>query len=323
VTPLKHRAAFYRSLSQMLAAGATVGVAMESALALLPAHDRVQANAAIASTLAQGEPISRALTASGLFPADQVRLVALAERSGHVDSLLRELADYTDDLLGLRRIVRSGLALPAVYLVVAAFVAPLPKLFTGGTLAAYLASSLGFLALIAAGVGGAIVAFRRAPGTLLDRVLRPLPLLGPTWRELDYWHLTRTLALLSRTSVGVIDAVRLAADTCRSPRLANALRTAADDAAARGVPLGPLLRAGGELPAEMVALWQTGEQSGRLDDTFQRLAILFAGRCRHRLAELARWTPRVAYFIVVAYMVVEIFRLARGYLDSLNSILGG
>jgi type II secretory pathway component PulF len=323
VTPLGARTVFYRTLAQMLAAGASVQQAVESAAAHLPAGDRQRATPVLATHLAQGQPLSTALAATGLFPPDQVHLLALAERSGHGDVLLRELADYTDDQLGLRRIIRSGLALPAVYLVVTAFVAPLPGLFMGGTVFSYLAASLGFLAAIALVVGGVILALQKAPGTVLDRVLRPLPLLGPTWRELDYWHLTRTLALLARTSVGVIEAVRLAAETCRSPRLALALRSAADTAEARGAPLSPLLRASGELPADLVALWQTGEQSGRLDDTFQRLATLYAERCRHRLAELARWTPRLAYFVVIAYMAFKILGLARGYVDSINTVLGG
>jgi general secretion pathway protein F len=306
----------------MLAAGASVPVAMESALAHLPAGIRPRASQAMHACLAAGQPISAALVATQLFPADQLRLVALAERSGHVDILLRDLADFADEMIALRRIVVSGLALPAVYLVIAAFLGPLPALVAGGSLAGYLGSSLGFLSLIGLGVGGALVAWRRAPGTLLDRALRPLPLLGTTWRELDYWQLTRTLALLSRTSVGIIDAVRLAADTCRSPRLATVLCAAADQAEARGVALSPLLRATGELPPEMVALWQTGEQSGRLDETFQRLATLFAERCRHRLAELARWTPRIGYLLVAAFLVYKILSLARGYIDSLNTIMG-
>ncbi len=323
MTPLGARTAFYRTLAQMLAAGASVEQAVESAAAHLPAGDRRRATPLLAAHVGQGQPLSTALAATGLFPPDQVHLLSLAERSGHGDVLLRELADYTDDQLGLRRIIRSGLALPAVYLVVTAFVAPLPGLFMGGSVLSYLSASLGFLVVIALVVGGGILALQKAPGTLLDRVLRPLPLLGSTWRELDYWHLTRTLALLARTSVGVIDAVRLAADTCRSPRLAHALRAAAATAEARGVPLSPLLRASGELPADLVALWQTGEQSGRLDETFQRLAALFAERCRHRLAELARWTPRLAYFVVIAYMAFKILGLARGYVDSINTVLGG
>lgn len=306
----------------MLAAGAAVPTSMDSALAHLPRNVRAPAREAVQARLAQGESISRALAATELFPADQLRLLALAERSGHLDAVLRELADFTDDLIALRRIILSGLALPAVYLVVAAFVGPLPALFAGGSLLRYLASSLGFLTVIVLIAGGAVVAYQRAPGRLLDRVLRPLPLLGSTWRELDYWHLTRNLALLARTNVGIIAAVRLSADTCRSPRLANSLRAAADQAEAKGAPLSPLLRAAGELPPEMLALWQTGEQSGRLDETFQRLATLFAERCRHRLKELARWTPRIGYFLVAGYMVYEILRLARGYIDSLNTIIG-
>lgn len=323
MTPLGARGAFYRTLAQLLSAGAPVEQAVESATALLPLGDRRRALPLLTTHVAQGQPLSAALAATGLFPPDQVRLIALAERSGHGDLLLRELADYTDDQVGLRRILRSGLALPAVYLVATALIAPLPGLFLGGSVFSYLSASLGFIATIALVAGGVVLALQKAPGAVLDRWVHPLPLLGPTWRELDYWHLTRTLALLSRTSVGVIAAVRLAADTCRSPRLAQALRAAADTAESQGVPFSPLLRASGALPADLVALWQTGEQSGRLDETFQRLATLYAERCRHRLAELARWTPRLAYFVVIAYMAFKILGLARGYVDSINTVLGG
>ncbi len=319
--PLKHRAAFYRTLAQMLSAGASVQLATESAIAHLPSRDRQPARQTMAGVLAQGEPISRALATSALFPAEHILYLGLAEKSGHLDALLRELADFTDEIIGLRRVILSGLALPAVYLVVAALVVPLPALVMGGSLARYLASSLGFIAMIALAGYGAVAAFQRAPGALLDRVLRPLPIFGTTWRELDYWNFTRTLAFLSRTSLGVLAAVRLAADTCRSPRLAGALRAAVDQAEARGAPLSPLLRASDELPPELIALWQTGEQSGRLDETFQRLAAFFSERCRHRLAELATWTPRLAYFAVAAYMVWQILSLAKSYVGSLNDVM--
>ena len=304
----------------MLSAGADVQTSMVSAIAHLPRRDRARADQTVLPHLAMGEAISTALAAAELFPADQLRFLALAERSGHLDSLLRELADFTDEMIALRRVIQSGVALPAMNLVAAAFIVPFPALFMGGSLLSYLASALGFLLAIALIVGGAIVGFLRAPGWLLDRVLRPLPIFGTTWREIDYWNLTRTLALLSRTTVGVIPALRLAADTCRSPRLAAALRTTVDQAEHSGGQLSPLLRASGELPAEMIALWQTGEQSGRLDETFQRLAKLFAERCRNRLTELANWTPRIVYGLVAGYMVYKILGSFSGYVDRLNAL---
>ncbi len=303
----------------MLSAGADVTTSMVSAIAHLPRRDRDRANETVLAHLAVGEPISTALAASNLFPPDQLRFLALAERSGHLDSLLRELADFTDDLLALRRVIQSGVALPAMNLVAAAFILPFPAYFMGGSLLNYLGSALGSLAVIALIVTAGIVGFLRAPGWLLDRVLRPLPIFGTTWRELDYWNLTRTLALLARTTLGVIPALRLAADTCRSPRLATALRTTADHAEQSGGQLSPLLRASGELPAEMIALWQTGEQSGRLDETFQRLAKLFAERARNRLTELANWTPRLVYFVVAGFMVYKILGGMSAYVGRLNA----
>jgi type II secretory pathway component PulF len=320
VTPLPQRAAFYRALSQMLGAGGSVDSAIELAIAQLPNADQARAGESIRTALAQGQPFSRALAAAPLFPPAHLHFMELAEQSGQLDALLRELADFTEELIALRRVIVSGLALPAIYLLLAAFIAPLPAYVLGGSLAQYLATALAALGGFGAVIGGIVVAVQRAPGEILDRVLLPLPVLGRTWRELDYWNLTRTLALLSRTSLGVIQAVRLAADTCQSPRLSRALRASAAQAEAQGSPLSPMLQQSGELPSEMIALWRTGEQSGRLDETFQRLATFYAERCRLRLATLAAWVPRVAYFAVALYMVWLIFRLAGNYINALNAL---
>lgn len=304
----------------MLAAGAPVPTAAESAAAHLPGRAATSALAALHGGIGRGEAVSTALAATGLFPIEHMRLLAIAERSGHLDPMLLELAAFTEEMIALRRMMFSGLALPAVYLVITALIGPLPALLAGGSTASYLMSSVGFLVCIGLLIGGAIYGFNRAPGTVLDRLLRPLPLVGTTWVELDYWRLTRNLAMLSRTSLGVIESVRLCAETCRSPRLANALRQAADEAETRGAPLSPSLRASGEFPVELIALWQTGEHTGSLDDTFRRLALLFGERCQHRLRELARWAPRVAYLAVVVYMAFQILRLAGSYLHMLDGI---
>ncbi|MBI5691410.1 MAG: type II secretion system F family protein [Verrucomicrobia bacterium] len=320
VLSLRHRAAFYRSLSQLLSAGAPVAPALEFGLGHLPARQRSAGGAILRASLGRGEALSRGLRDSGMFPPAHVELLALAEKSGHGDRLLGELADFTDEIIEMRRDTLGGLALPAAYFLAAAFIAPVPALVLGGSLARYLISSLGTVAAFAALVGALALLFRRAPGNLLDRVLRPVPYLGTTWREFELWQLNRTLALLAHTSIGVIDAVRFSASGCRSSRLALALRLSADEADRRGVPLSPLLRASGEFPLEMLALWHTGEQSGRLGETFQNLARHYGASFRHRLRTLVSWTPRLAYAAVAVYLVWKILQLAGGYLDTLNSL---
>jgi type II secretory pathway component PulF len=320
VSPLTQRAAFYRTLAQLLSAGAPVPTALESAVGHLPGHRAAAALDALRTSIRRGEAVSAALAATGQFPPEDLRLLAIAERSGHADTMLFDLAAFSEELVALRRTMLSGLALPTVYLAITALIAPLPALLAGGSAAAYLMASVGFLAIVGLVIGGAIVGFRRAPGTLLDRFLRPLPLLGATWVELDYWRMTRNLALLSRTSLGVIESVRLCATTCQSPRLAAALRHAADEAEARGAPLSPSLLASGEFPLELVALWQTGERSGQLEETFRRLATLFGERSQHRLREVARWAPRIVYFVVVLYMAFQILRLAGRYIHVLDGV---
>ncbi|MFM7752034.1 MAG: type II secretion system F family protein [Opitutaceae bacterium] len=320
--PLKHRAVFCRALALQLAAGAEPVSAAGTAAAALPSRWH-PAGERLTTALTRGDSFHGALKAAALLPPSDLALVAIGERSGALDEVLRELADIAEETSALRRQIVSGLALPAFNLVAACFIVPLPRLVARGDTVGYLFAALGPLAILAAAGFGLARMWRHASGRALDRWVRPLPLVGAALQEIDGWRFFRTLALLSRTSHGLIDSVRLAAQTCRSERLRELFTAAANDAEARGAPVGPLIERRNVLPPDVVTEWRTGERTGQLEAAFRRIGTRYGETSRQRLRTLAEWTPRLVYLVVLAVMAWQVLRLAGAYFDSLSRAIGG
>ncbi len=316
--PLKHRAAFCRTLAVQFAAGSDPVSAARTVAATAPAAVEI-----LVAALSRGEDFSRSLGHAALFPPGELELIAIGERGGALDEVLRELADFAEEKVALRQQIIAGLALPAFNLSAACFIVPLPTLVAHGDTAGYLIAAVGPLALILALGLGFRRWWRHASGRSLDRWVRPLPLVGAAWHAIDCWRCFRTLALLSRTSLGLIDSVRLAARTCGSESLRESLTGAADDAEARGASVGPLLERRGTFPPDVIAEWKNAERTGQLESAFRRIGARYGETSRQRLRSLAEWTPRVVYLLVLAVMAWQVFRLAGAYLDGIARAAGG
>ncbi|MGH8597719.1 MAG: type II secretion system F family protein, partial [Gammaproteobacteria bacterium] len=256
----KHLAMFYRSLSQMLYAGVPISRALDTSARSAVSRpmrriaatmrDRIERGAALADTM---------LSLPRSFSRWHAELVGVAERSGRTEAIFIELAEFTDRLIEIRNTVLSGMLLPGAMLHAAAFIVPFPAFFLGGRMETYLRSSVGFLAVIwAIVIGGVVivrVCVRSAIGSaILDAFIRPVPIFGKSWRELDYWRVTSGMEMLTNAGLGVVEALRQCAKFCRSPRIAKALRRTAD-AAESGVPASESLRRSRVFPEEMVSLW--------------------------------------------------------------------
>ena len=322
----KDLALFYRTLAEMLDAGVPILRALETVAATVTGsglrrviqqlHDRIEQGGTLADSMA---------AFADAFPALHLEVVSVAEQSGRIGGILRELAAATDQQIRLRRIIVSGSLLPLVLFHVAVFIVPLPALLVGGTLTGYLQASLGaavvLWAVLLGGVALVRTALRTASGRgILDRLLRPLPLLGQTWRELDYWRVVSGVEMMTAAGLGVLTALHRCAPVCRSPRLARALVDAANRAESAGGAVSIALAATGEFPQELLSLWSTGEQSGHLDDMLQRLARMYSERCELRMQEIAKWLPRLAYAAVSLYLVIQILRLGANYANMLRSV---
>jgi type II secretory pathway component PulF len=68
------------------------------------------------------------------------------------------------------------------------------------------------------------------------------------------------------------------------------------------------LHASGQFPELFASQYATGEISGKLDETLQRLHQYYQEEGSRKLRMVAQWTPRAVYLIIVAgvgYMIVR------------------
>jgi len=82
--------------------------------------------------------------------------------------------------------------------------------------------------------------------------------------------------------------------------------------AAKSVRAGELMSEGfsEKLPFDVVEMWKTGEETGRLDDISKRLAENYSEQAELWFAEFSRWFPRFVYFLICVMLILMILQIA-------------
>ncbi|HUV39629.1 MAG TPA: type II secretion system F family protein [Planctomycetota bacterium] len=306
------RSEAYRGLSSMLKAGVPIMKSVRTATPRRPARLR-RGFQALAEGAADGDALAETMAKHpAVFPPLDVRLVDVAEKSGRLPETLDLLAEHYAFRDRIRRVIVSGLLLPVVLVHIAALVAPLPPWVLGniGT-GRYLweaAKILSLLYIPGAVILGVIV-FTPKTGPLrsvLDHVTLWVPVLGRAVRQLSLSRFAGTFRMLYETGgipmpecVG--DAAELSGNAVVRRWVIGGVASARD-----GRPASEGFSS--RLPRGFNEAWLIGEESGKLDETAERLARSAAEDAEHLFTEFGRWLPRVIYFLVMILLVVLIVR---------------
>jgi len=228
------------------------------------------------------------------FPELYRATVAAGEQSGHLDTVLERLADYTESRQQLRQRTLSALLYPLFLFVVCILivffllVSVVPKvvdvfrstkgelpILTRGLIAlSDFMRDWGWLVFLV--IGLAIFLFTRwlrdpDARRRFHRFLLGLPLIGKVVRGSNTARFSRTLATLTSSAVPVLEALRISGEVVTN----LPMRDAVQDAAARvreGAPIGRSLAATRMFPPMMIHLISSGETSGELETMLDRAA---------------------------------------------------
>jgi len=230
-----------------------------------------------------------------VFPEIYRATVAAGEQSGHLDAVLERLAEYTENREEIRQKVLGAMLYPIVLsvlclaIVSGLLVYVVPKV-VGVFEASHAQLPLMTRALIAFSdtlrkYGIYIVAAIAAAGFIFFRTLRNpvakrqfhrtvlrVPLIGRLSRGFNAARFTRTLSILSASTVPVLEAMRIAGEVVTN----LPMRDAVADATARvreGAPIGRSLAASRLFPPMTIHLISSGESSGELEAMLERAAI--------------------------------------------------
>lgn len=228
------------------------------------------------------------------FPELYRATVAAGEQSGHLDSVLERLADYTETREELRQNVMTAMIYPvflvvfAVIIVSAMLVYVVPKvvsvfantkkelpILTKGLIA--LSDFLrhdGIYVLVALVLLGWIIRkLLQRPGPRLawHRAILRLPVIGRLTRGYNTARFTRTFSILTGSGVPVLEALRISAEVVTNLPMQSAVQEAADRVR-EGAAIGRSLAASGHFPPICVHLISSGESSGKLEMMLARAA---------------------------------------------------
>ncbi len=229
-----------------------------------------------------------------VFDELYVATVAAGEQSGHLDTVLERLADYTENREQMRSRTINAMLYPVLLFIVCisivalllTFVVPkIVKQFENSKAelpmhTQVLIATSDFLRdwgwLLIIGIVLAIWGFKRwlrdpSAKRRFHAALLRLPLFGKVVRGSNTARFARTFSTLTSSAVPVLEALRISGEVVTN----LPMRDAVQDAATRvreGAPIGKSLGSSKIFPPMMIHLISSGESSGELETMLDRAA---------------------------------------------------
>jgi type II secretory pathway component PulF len=157
---------------------------------------------------------------------------------------------------------------------------------------------------------------------LIESILRPVPLLGTARHYLAIARLAAALEALINAGVNIIEAWDVAANASGSPALHRAVAAMKPQVVAGRTPA-EVLREHSVFPDLFSNLYQSGEVSGKLDETLKRLYTHYQEEGTFKLHAFAQWMPRLIYGLVAIMVAYYVIQFWIGYFNQISTITKG
>ena len=267
-----------------------------------------------------------------------LNMVRAGEASGSLAVIFERLADFERSRDDLRNYIISSMIYPALLAAVGAgsviilleFVVPrFATIFNGSSMkmptptmimleASRLVNTYGLYVLGA--LLTALVAFRAYIGTEAgrlwwDRARLKLPLLGDALLKAETSQFARAMSTLIGNSVPLVQSIGISAATLNNRSLSGAL-TGVAQGVKRGEGIAGPMRKAGVFPPLAAHLLTVGEETGRIDQMFTRMADIYESDTR---ASIKRFTA-IFEPLVILVMGIIVGALILSMLLAITSI---
>lgn len=295
---LKDVAVFSRQFATMI----NSGLSLLRALSILAEQTENQALADIVGEVRldveRGTALSTALARHPkAFNRLYISMVRSGEVGGSLDSVLMRLADTIESQVELRRKVKSAMTYPVVVFSLVIIIAGAMLLFIVPQFAGIYAELGGTLPLptrilialsdfvkswilgiiVVSGIAGWLARrWARSPQgkPRWDAMKLRLPVFGLLVRKTALARFSRTLAALTRSGVGILEALDIVADTSGNEVVAVALHDT-QRAVKQGDTLARPLEHHEVFPPMVVQMIAVGEETGALDEMLDKIADFY------------------------------------------------
>ena len=226
-----------------------------------------------------------------------INMVNVGEFSGNLDAMLERLADHIESYNSLVKKVQSAMMYPIgimcvaglVLLIIFTFVIPgFQKIFAdlGGDLPlptqllinlseflrSYFLHIFGFIVLMVFGVKKYFTTPKG--GIVAEKIKRKIPVMGDLYKKMVLARFTKTLAILIKSGVSILNALEIAGKTSGSFLLERVVKVAKEDVSG-GKKLADTLASSGFFPLMAVNMIGVGEEGGDLGGMLEKIAELY------------------------------------------------
>jgi type II secretory pathway component PulF len=329
VTPrqLTQRAQFYQQLGQLAAAGIPIPTALDMLMRNPPSRAFREPIRLMIGQLATGATVSDAMQSIGKWiPSFDIALIRAAEHSGRLDVVFKLLANYYDARAALIRQMIGDLAYPVFVFHFAILIFNFIAWFQSGmSVTVFALRVTATLAPIYFAVWLMIFASQGRRGekwrAFFEAILRRVPLLGTARHYLALSRLAAALEALLNAGVTIIEAWEMAAAASGSPALQRTVLAWKPQLVGGQTPSEAVNAAPRQFPEVFANLYHSGEISGQLDESLERLRTYYHEEGTRKLHLLAKWVPQLIYLCVAGFVAFRVINFYTGYFNQLNEIM--
>lgn len=315
---------FTQELSTLLNAGVPVDRALSITSELTERAEFRLVVADVIRVLKGGKTLADSLATHPEYFTDlYVNMVRAGEASGSLATVFTRLAEFENTRDDLRSYIISALVYPALLVCVGVtsviflltFVVPrFASVFEESrmkmplpTLVMLQASKFvqNYLWMVVIGLVAGIIALqtyiRTKAGRLWwDTFRLKVPLLGDALRKAEVARFARAMGTLVANSVPLVHSIAIAGATLNNKRIAGSLEIVSQGVK-RGEGMAGPLRRTGQFPPLSAHLLAVGEETGRLDHMFSRMADIYEGETR---AAIKRFTSLFEPLVILVMGII-------------------
>lgn len=300
--------------------------------------------AAVRARVSEGYTLAQAMSEfPHAFPDLYRATVAAGEKSGHLDLVLNQLADYTEARYDTQKKIQSAMIYPIILTLLATlivvgllvYVVPdivrvfessrqqLPLLTRALIAVSGFVKTIGpwlLLLGIAAGFLVRPLLKKEATRYRLHRFQLRLPLFGSLVKGANAARFASTLSILARSGVPLVEALKIAAEVSSNWLVRDAIRTAAVKVT-EGGSLNKSLEESGYFPPMMMQMIASGERSGELDEMLARAAVMQEKELNNLVSTLVGLFEPLM-LLMMAFVVLLIVLAIMLPILSMNNLVG-
>ena len=265
-----------------------------------------------------------------VFDAVSVNMVRAAESAGGLDTILQRLADFSERSLRTRKKIAAAMTYPVFLLMIATIILVflmtfvMPKvvgIFKGMKLALPWSTRIliwltdfardwwWLAALCFIGFAGMTVWYAKGPGARAwDRIRLRVPIIGKLHRKSVMARFTRTLAVLLRSGLPLVQSLEIARLSLGNKVVEEAVERATKQVE-EGADFATPLKLTGHFPPLIIQLFRSGEQSGELEAMLEKAADIYEEEVNTGISSLTSLLEPIIILvmgIVVAFVVLAV-----------------